>query len=209
MMVLTKRVGDSPESHIPSLEVRADQCCSINEPRTMSYSLMLQTAVRRIQTAIESGEWTSFCASFSSSNPHLPPEKTATARSTAHQSHGASTHQASVTKEVKASAGLGAGMAAAAELEETKASAVPASSLPHSRFSPRGVESPKSVGFVSFCIAQQSRMCNCCVLQVGLSLNTVTEHLTEELDTVPRPERTLPHSGLIPFLGIDSSSESG
>lgn len=114
---------------------------------------MLQTAVRRIQTAIESGEWTSFCASFSSSNPHLLPQKTATARSTAHQSHGASTHQVSVSKEVKASAGLGAGMAAAAELEETKANAVPATSLPHLRFSPGGVESPKSVGFFSFCIA--------------------------------------------------------
>jgi hypothetical protein len=107
---------------------------------------VLQTAVRRIQTAIESGEWTSFCAASSMNLQRLPEKTAAPARSSPHLLHAASTQQASLSKEVKAGLGLGAGMAAAAELEENRARGAPATSLPHQRFSPsRSTESPKSV----------------------------------------------------------------
>jgi hypothetical protein len=95
---------------------------------------------------MESGEWTSFRASTLALNPQFHPEKTS---APAHQTQVVH-EQAPLSKAVKASAGLGAGMAAAAELEETRAGAVPAISLPRPRFSPsRGADSPKSVGLVS------------------------------------------------------------
>lgn len=143
MMVLTKRVGDSPESQIPSLE----------------------TAIRRIQTAIDSGEWTAISARSSSVNPKFFPEKTAAPTgSEFHQLHEASPQQASAAKGNKTSGCLGAGMAVATELDESLVRAVPARSLSNSTISPKRVaQSPTSA---------------------GISMNTVAEQLTEELDTV-------------------------
>ena len=118
--------------------------------RACDYHVALQTAVRRIQTAIESGEWTTFCAASSSVNPKFVSEKTtAPTRSTANLSHKAPSQQASISAEYKAPRGLGAGLAAAAELEDTRVSPMPAS-LPRPRFSPSsGNQSPSSVSFCS------------------------------------------------------------
>ena len=150
MMVLTKRVGDSPESQTPSLHVREYQffifsACSI------FCSYLPKTAVRRIQMAIESGEWTAFCAA-SAANPQFPPEKaTASTRSTAPIMHEASLLQASVHKEFKVSRSLGSGIAETAAFEETRPSAVPSRSSPRPLSSPsRGVQSPQSVGDFSY-----------------------------------------------------------
>ena len=86
-----------------------------------------------------------FCAEPFSVNSKFVPEKTAApTRSTANVSHKALTQQASISisTESKAAGGLGAGMAAAAELEETRASSSPAS-LSRARFSPlKGNQSP-------------------------------------------------------------------
>ncbi len=155
MMVLTKRVGDSPESRIPSLEV-------FNQ--TTSHSMFcfliiicfvkpyLQTAIRRIQTAFDSGEWIAICAKSSSVNPKFFAERNAApTRSEIHQSHGASPEQASVSNEIKSGSSLGAGMAAAAELEESVVRAVNARSSSNPTFSPNrgGAQSPKSVSCLS------------------------------------------------------------
>jgi hypothetical protein len=90
-------------------------------------------------------------------------------------------------------------MAAAAELEETRASSSPAS-LSRARFSPlKGNQSPSLVSLCSHfkLVAKNILTLKHFAVQARISLNTVTEQLTEELDTVPQPARSQSHSGLI------------
>jgi hypothetical protein len=138
-------------------------------------------------------------------NPKFFPEKTAAPTgSEFHQLHEASPQQASAAKGNKTSGCLGAGMAVATELDESLVRAVPARSLSNSTISPKRVaQSPTSVGFFCklccFTVWQQKMSTNPFFFQAGISMNTVAEQLTEELDTVPQPIVCQPRKGLIPI----------
>jgi hypothetical protein len=125
----------------------------------LAHETMLQAAVRRIQTAVDSGEWASLCAKCSLVNPKTVSEKTAVpTRSAVHESRETSPQQAHLSKEIKTGGGLGAGMAAAAELEESAARAVHARSMSNSTFSPKsGAQSPKSVSCFGLAVLHKSK----------------------------------------------------
>lgn len=169
----------------------------------LAHETMLQAAVRRIQIAVDSGEWASFCAKCSLVNPKTVPEKTAVpTRSAVHVARETSPQQPHVSKEIKSGGGLGAGMAAAAELKESAARAVHARSMPNSTFSPKsGDQSPKSVGCFGLAVLHKSKQFvrETSLVQAGISLNTVAEQLAEELDTVTRLECSQSQNGLISF----------